>query len=271
MKLKSFSITLVSAALLMSGTVAANAFTIVNHATVAHIAQRHMTPKALANYNKAFDNHPLAEFASYPDFFRAIYLVDGRTITHSVHLDKDLNPLTTREDGCLNAYGGMLRAIEQLEDYRHLDDSTKVTAIALLVHFMGDSHCPGHLVYPDGRQKIKHIYYRAYPKNSNVEPKEIGYHEFWDSWCTDRRYSQSFADRTILFDTCTPEQIRKIQEGTPADWMHASAVACKDTYDVRDGQIVDRVYITRKADLAASQVRDAGYRLAAILNRIFGK
>ena len=261
------SIAAAFALLLCTGNV--NAFTVVNHATVAYIAQNHMTPKALRNYYKAFNNHTLMEFASYPDFYRAAYLVNGKTISHRVNFDDNLNPVLPKEGEALNAYGAILRAIEQLKDHRNLDDSTKYTALALLVHFMGDSHCPSHLRYADGRDRIETINYKIYRYKTKAE--KLPFHSFWDSICTDYTFSESYVDRALIFDTCTPREIKEIQQGTLADWMHCSAVLCKDIFNLKEDQIVDRIYVTNMAGLAASQVRAAGYRLAALMNELFGK
>lgn len=263
-----------SAALLLAGADIARAYGISNHATVAYIAEQHMTPKALKNFHKAFDNHPLVEYASYPDFYRAIYTIDGKRIGHLVKLDENMYPVPQNGKGnkALNAYDGILRAIDQLKDYRNLDDSTKVTAMALLVHFMGDSHCPSHLSYADKRDKITNIYYKKYMYDKKEQPEKIGYHGFWDSWCSDMRYPVGYMERARYFDTITDKkEIKKIQEGTVEDWIHDSAVVCQNIYDVEEEQLVDRVYITRKAEVVAIQVRNAGYRLAAVMNELFSK
>lgn len=262
---------LASAALLVAGTSIAQAFTIENHATVAYIAEKHMTPAALNNFHKAFDNHPLVEFASYPDFFRAIYLVNDKKVGHSIELDENLYPVVRPEGKSLKAYDGLLRAIDELKNYKNLDDSTKYAAMGLLVHFMGDSHCPSHLSFPDKRSKIKNIYFKMYYYDEKEKPKKINYHSFWDSWASDQRYPHGFVERAMMFDLCNDKQIKKIQEGTLEDWIHASAVACQDTYDVENEQLVDRVYVIKKAELVATQIRDAGYRLAALMNQLFAK
>lgn len=256
-------------AFLVAGT--ADAFTVDNHATVAYIAQQHMSHRALKNFQKAFDNHPLVEFASYPDFFRAIYKINGYQIGHSVNLDENMYPIPMKEGEKADAYNALVHAIEQLKDYRSLDDSTRYAAMGLLVHLMGDIHCPGHLKYADRRGDIKSICFKKYLNDDKEKPEVLRYHSFWDSWCTDMRYSHGFVERAMLFDISSKKQIREIQKGSLEDWTHASAVDCQNLFDVKEGQLVERVYVTRMAGEAARQVSKAGYRLAAIMNELFAR
>lgn len=263
---------LVFTALLLAGTGETKAFSTENHATVAYIAEQHMSKKALTHFKKAFGNHSLVEFASYPDFYRAIYIVDGHKISHSVELDENLYPKAGPEDKGIGAYDGLIRSIDQLRDYMSLDDSTRYVAVGLLIHFLGDTHCPSHLKYADKRGKIKSIRYKMYLYKEKDKPRKVDYHGFWDSWASDLRYPHGFIERAMMFDTVADKrEIGRIQEGSIEDWIHASAVACGNAYDVEEGQLVDRVYVIRKAGLVATQIRDAGYRLAAIMNELFAK
>lgn len=250
-------------------TVAANAFSTKYHATVAYIAEQHMTPKAKSNFRKAFGNRPLVYFASYPDFYRDIYNIDGKPTAHGIILDENFYPVS-RKDESISAYDALLWAVEQLKNYKTMDDSLKVVALAMMTHFAGDSHCPSHKNYADKRATVIHnIYFTNSHKKKGKEQK-VGYHSFWDSFCMDHRYTGGFMEIAYMIDTCTKKEIAEIQKGTIEDWMHATAVDCKDLYDVEDGATVDRIYVADKAELAVRQVRNAGYRLAVLMNRIFG-
>lgn len=253
----------------MAFAAAASAFSTKYHATVAYIAEQHMTPRAKSNFHKAFGNRPLVYFASYPDFYRDIYNIDGIPNAHSIYLDEDFNPVS-KKDKSISAYDALLWAVEQLKNYKTMDDSLKVVALAMMTHFIGDSHCPSHKQYADKRStRIHNIYYTTSLKKKGAE-KKIKYHAFWDAYCMDQRYVGGFLEVAYMIDTCTKEEIAGIQEGSIEDWMHATAVDCRDLYDIEDGATVDRIYVIDKAELAVRQVRNAGYRLAALMNRIFG-
>ena len=248
---------------------AASAFSTKYHATVAYIAEQHMTSRAKSNFRKAFGNRPLVYFASYPDFYRDIYAIDGKPTAHSIYLDKDFYPVS-KKDKSVSAYDAILWAVEQLNDYKTMDDSLKVVALAMMTHFVGDSHCPSHKHYADKKSTRIHNVYYTQSLKSKAKGKKVTYHAFWDAFCMDQRYVGGFLDVAYMIDTCTKEEIAGIQQGSIEDWMHATAVDCRDLYDIEDGATVDRIYVIDKAELAVRQVRNAGYRLAALMNRIFG-
>jgi len=254
---------------LLSSFISAEAFENREHCTVAYIAEQHMTAKAKANFYKAFGNHHLVEYASDPDFYRAAQRYNGLQMGHRVDFDENLRPILYDKSEKLNAYSGLLMAIGQLKHYKDLDDSTLISAAGMLIHYMGDSHCPSHINYADGRQKIEYIIYQKYRSKTSNEGLEVKYHSFWDAWCAERRYNGGYMDLAFQVDICTPAEIKKIQEGTLEDWLHESAATCQNLYDVKTGDVVERMYVIRKAEYVAIQVRNAGYRLAAIMNVLF--
>ena len=68
----------------------------------------------------------------------------------------------------------------------------------------------------------------------------------------------------------TIKQIASVTAGTPYDWGYDSAKASKKVHEVKEGAQLDkRLYMNEYTPLAESQIRKAGYRLAALLNDIF--
>ena len=55
------------------------------------------------------------------------------------------------------------------------------------------------------------------------------------------------------------------------DWGRESAAASKCIYDVQPGESIAHDFIKKYKPLAESQIAKAGYRLAAVLNDVFGK
>lgn len=255
--------------LALSFAIAASAFGTKYHATVAYIAEQHMTAKAKANFHKAFGNRHLVEYASYPDFYRDIYNVEGIPVAHVLFVDENFEAISHTK-GSYSAYDSILWGTKQLQNYKTMDDSLKVFALTLVVHCMGDTHCPSHKYYDDDRNKIKNIYYKS-SLGKEGDGTKIRFHAFCDYYAMDHRYPGGFVDMAYYIDTCTKEEIAQIQKGGINDWMHATAVDCKDLYDIKSNQTVDRIYTVNQAEKYAIQVRNAGYRLAALLNQIFGK
>lgn len=259
--MKKFIITTFALALCLG----AGAFTTREHATVAYIAEQHLTPAAKAAVREIFHGDSMVDYASWPDLFRKVMLDEnGKEIPHMLRVDKDFYPAAVEADQ--SAYFAIVDAQKRLKDYKHMPDSARVADLSIIVHLLGDIHCPSHLLYADKRhKKIKNLYF----KSGKNEPKKINYHYFWDAWAADQILCGGFIEQGYLLDTYSEKEIAKIQKGSLEDWIYDSADSCKDIYDVENEAEINKMYVVGKVALVKSQVRKAGYRLAKMLNTMF--
>ena len=156
-----------------------------------------------------------------------------------------------------------LNGMETAQRIRELDDSTRLARIQLIVHCVGDMHCPAHIRYP-GNTTIG--YYKV-----DYFGREMRYHTIWDSEIVQRPHPWSFTDLAWLLDRYTEAEQAEITSGTVYDWGRESAAASKCIYDVQPGESIANDFIKKYKPLAESQIAKAGYRLAAVLNDVFGK
>ena len=232
------------------------------HDAVAYIAETHLTKRAKAVIER-YLGHSIVYDASWMDDYRA---EPGYEMTNWWHVDygkgeptKDAagNPLEP------NVLRELNRAIERLRDYRNLDDSTVVVNLRYVIHLVGDMHCPAHIRYP-GNTTIG--YYKV-----DYFGREMRYHTIWDSEIVQRPHPWSFTDLAWLLDRYTEAEQAEITSGTVYDWGRESAAASKCIYDVQPGESIANDFIKKYKPLAESQIAKAGYRLAAVLNDVFGK
>ena len=149
-------------------------------------------------------------------------------------------------------------------DYRSLDDSTVLVSIKYLVHLVGDMHRPVHVKYP---------WYKNFKFDLNGRPSE--FHSFWDSGVLDLNHRWGYVEYRHQLDRLTKKEIRAVTAGTPRDWLEESARDCRVIYEwTKPGQKFTK---TEARDLlntvhpfAEEQILKAGYRLAAVLNQLFG-
>ena len=156
------------------------------------------------------------------------------------------------------------KAIERLGDgkYRNLDDSTVLLLIKHLVHFLPDMHCPAHVIYN----------YR--PSNYWVEingRKEL-FHSVWDNMPSYGPHAWSVSEWGRYLGHCTKEERAEMVEGTPREWVADNARNCIVAYDiVRPDENVSDPDRYRGNLLAEQQLQKGGFRLAHVLNSIFGR
>ena len=103
-----------------------------------------------------------------------------------------------------------------------------------------------------------------------INDREVGYHRLWDGLLFNWVHPSSQGDPVVAIDTCSPKEIVKIQEGNIYDWGRESALASKITRKYGAGAQLDRRELVEEfSELLDSQIRNGGYRLAALFNEIF--
>lgn len=290
-KILLFSI--VSAVFVLMNGIQAMAWGQKGHSTIAEVAQNHLTPKAAKALDKYLGGLKLAIIASDADVYRSQWTVDLGFVptnpeaarvpwlkdfdfttplniapwTHSITVDMDFNcyPTENLDGAYINnaAYCVDKLATQLKNNAEHMDPYERYKAIAIIVHLMGDMHCPMHIVYyPDNQ--VKGHYYVDY------KGKQKDMHVFWDGTLWDAYYDWSFRDLAYLVDTASSKEIAEITDGDVYDYASCSA---RDSWPAvsaySEGDILPKSYATDMRPLLFSQLRNGGYRLAAIFNEIF--
>ena len=254
----------------------ASAWGRLGHATVAKIAEDHLTKKAKKQITEYMHGESIVKWASYADDCKPELLVDlgfepsdaKRFITypHTFEANADCTPYRDIRKGdkyVKNCIYYIEKIADELKNNaENMSDSVRVASIALIVHFVGDMHCPEHIRYPED-QTIG--YYPVY-----FGKEKVRYHSLWDTQIIAVRNPWGFMDTAALLDTYNKKQIAEVVAGTPYDWGYDSAAASKKVHEVKEGAQLDkRLYLNEYMPLAEEQIRKAGYRLAKVLNDIF--
>ncbi|MDE7442788.1 MAG: S1/P1 nuclease, partial [Muribaculaceae bacterium] len=165
----------------------------VGHDATAYIAECNLTPTAKANIEQYLGGKSIVYYASWMDKVRYTpeYEHTGRAHTFTVDTDKKYMPL---EHG--DAVSMINEQIELLKNRSELTDSAVAVGIKLLVHFVGDMHCPSHVRYQDRTQ--------------NVSFKLFGntykFHPFWDGTSLEGNHRWYYTDYQYHLDRCSDEE-----------------------------------------------------------------
>ena len=248
----------------------------VAHATVAKIAENNLSPKAKKMLDKYLDGKSITYYASYADDYKPEMLMDlgfepsnaKRKVTfpHSFSVDENYNILRNQRDGdkfvkncvyLVDEYAADLKA-----NHRNMEDSLRMLKIAMLVHWLGDMHCPKHIRFPEeqtlGYYKVK---WRG---------RSMRYHDVWDGVFYDGLHPWGFIECAELLDDCDKSEIKAITAGDVYDWGVDIAKRARCVNEFKEGDVIDtHAFRNKYRDLAETAVRDAGYRLAKLFNEIF--
>lgn len=262
------------------------------HSAIAKIAESHLTSKARKALNHYLGGLPITAIASDPDVYRGKWTMDlgyqptnpnvarGKWVknfdfstptnivpyAHSIAVDENFNAYKTdNKEGEYfeNAAIYIDRLSKELkENAKGMDSVKRHIAICMVVHLVGDMHCPMHIRYLPKDTKIG--YYDV-----TINDKKENLHKYWDSGIFNAAYPWSFSDIAEMVDNASRKEIKHLAGGDVYDWAKASAIASWPLHQVEEGGQLPSTYATDMRKICFTQLRNAGYRLAALLNNIF--
>ena len=281
---------LLIAVALIAINVDAGAWAALGHAISAKIAEDHLTPEAKAAVKECLGDLSIVAVASDADIYRGRWTLEldfEPTNMDKVHpkwvegLDPDLpNNITFYghtykvDEQCrpyrTNNFDGYYRTnlvldidnlSKELKNWKQLSQDRRCVVLSLLVHLVADLHCPDHISYEDdntlGQFEI------------TFKKRKMKRHEMWDSDILASIIPWSYSDAAVLVDTADESYIAEVTKGDVYDWGYDSALMCKVAHEVKQGANVPRAYAADMRNLTFMQLRNGGYRLAALLNSIF--
>lgn len=241
------------------------------HAAIGHIADCNLTPKARKMCRKYLGT-PISQNASWMDKVRyteayhhtarwhSVGVKDGEFMPSDLTGSKARYETPRQEDDYGVAKVQQLQ--KQLRNYRKLSDSTVTVGLKFIIHMVGDLHCPGHTFYADQSQQY-HI---------KVGGKRTHYHSNMD------RSFQNF-NRGVSYDEfyegcrMTKSEVRALCQGDIAKWVRDNEAVFRECYKLLPPGVEydDQPAEThrRLKEITDNLHRDAGYRLAHIINNIF--
>lgn len=240
------------------------------HATIAYIAERHLTPEAKQNIEAQIDGRSIVYYASWMDNHRE----EVRQWRHSAYYD----PITHKPTG--TAYTELNTTIEKLRDYKSLSERKRKEHIYHLVHAMGDFHCPGHtyLLSADGKTKVN-THYDVVGHDGKV----TRFHTVWDLHVI-RHFHSTFGYMDFahsLDNNLSQDYIDHVTAGNLYDWLCETCNESLWIYDMvpkkpkgtpkAELSRINIVQLQEMGLLADRQIVKAGLRLAKVINEVFGE
>ena len=265
----------------------------VGHKAVAQIAENHISKATKKSLKKYLCGATIVEVASDADKY---YYQWSRDIgfecsnprilrrqpsdmdmqpsniepwCHSYTVDSLFNTYRHNREGDVyvrNAVMDLDFLIKDLKENRdQMEKDECIMKISVVVHLLGDMHCPMHVLYipqdPTGG-KYKFI----------VKGKTINAHTYWDGGVFKMLEPEwTYFEFSEAADTASLEEIALLQEGDVYDWGKSSAQNCFEEHALYPGGgEVAPGHPEADRALLYTQIRNAGYRLAKTLEDIFG-
>lgn len=260
------------------------------HRAMAKICVDNLTPAARAKVDAAIGNNLLEQLSTWPDFIRA---EKGWNFTHpwhymTVHPDqtpadvkrllsanRNIDDVREGIELMRDVLKGQREARDQLakmmekNDVDPLAGSLDATALAFLIHFIGDVHMPLHV----GKNRDKggnSITVRFFGDRYNL-------HSVWDTQMIQHE-KLSYTELAAFASVHTRDRKAEWAKDPLEKWIHESIVLRERIYNTlydrthRESGLPDLSwdYQHDYYPIVEERLAAAGYRAAAMLNEIFG-
>lgn len=236
----------------------------VGHKIVIAIAQRHLTEKCKANIAKYID-YDLKQDAVWMDKHRNDEPIAYTTHYHTFATDRSLryDPNYRLGKGDVVYSLALTDYNFAEENYKRMTDSAVVMNIRMIIHFMGDIHCPVH-THIEGITTTWKC-----RLNGEEWPKIHAIYDKMPAWLYNRELSYDQIAEQL--DTLSEEEIKKVTTGTIIEWANDAAQQSARIYEINPMYTyeLDDQTIEKSRDIISTQLRNAGYRLANKLNNYF--
>ncbi len=265
-------ITSVVALVALFGVQSAKAWGTWGHHAVAFIAEKHLTPEAKAKCEQ-YLQFSLPHYSSWQDYWRNSHPFEEITHWHMNRVDKDFVTVGTKGNVSRDAVTQINRIVKEMEKgkYKQMSDSLVAVNLKLLIHMVGDMHCPCHMAYSKDflqQRGVKGV-------SIFVKGKKYDYHKFWDAAPQIMHPKWKADDFLKACDTYSPKQIKKISKGNVYKWSvdNAKREVVMFGFWERHEELTKMSKERRENinELMHTQLAYAGYRLAATLNKLFAK
>ena len=268
--MKKVFITFISVIMLLDAT-SAFGWGAKGHDIVAAIAEQHLTPRAKRKINKLLEGKSITYYSSWMDNIQnSPYWENGYNKTktwHYANVDKGLTYETMQK----NPDGDVVKGLEMLTDqmmnnYDNLTDSMRVDYLKMIVHMVGDLHCPMHAgrLSDRGGNGTKVIWFRD----------ETNLHSVWDSRIIESARTWSYSEWCEQLDRKDRKYRKSISDGSYEDWFSETVEESARVYEYVEAAegivpVLSYQFVYDFSPMLEEQLLNAGYRLAYVLNTIF--
>lgn len=232
------------------------------HDVVAYIAECNLKPEVYQKVVKKLGNHSLVYYANWLD--NASYNDQYRyTKTwHYANVDEgytyDTMPKNEKGD-VVTAINGIIAEIKSGK----LSPEQESVRLRMLIHLVGDIHCPmhaGRLSDRGGNGVIVKFFNR-----------DTKLHKLWDSELVEAAHKWSYTEwEQQLNRYCTAERKAELSKGKAVDWLNQSHAIATEIYKATpEKSKVSYDYIAYYAPVIEKQLLSGGLRLAKILNELY--
>ena len=229
------------------------------HRATGLVAEKYLNKKARKELQRVLGGQSLAMAGTWMDEIRSDTSWNFTADWHWVTIQDG----QSYEQGEKNPNGDLILTIEKIITAlksKKLNPKEEVEQLKMLIHLIGDVHQPLHVGSGNDRggNDVKVSWFRT---DSNL-------HRVWDSDMIDDT-RLSFTELAESLEKPDAAKLATWQKTNVRDWANESITYRKDVYNIGDGTL-GYLYSYNNFHIVRLRLLQAGVRLAAVLNQIYG-
>lgn len=236
------------------------------HDVTAYVAECNLKNCVRKKVQRLLGNHSLVYYANWLDNASHTPEYAYTSTWHYANVDEGMTYETMEKlpSGdvitAVNDLTAKLKAGRRKEG--RLDPETEALYLKMLIHLVGDMHCPMHA----GRRTDRGG--NSVPVKFFNSQRKL--HGIWDSDIVESAHKWSYSDWHEQVDRLKRREKKFVVDGTPLEWFNETHAAAMQIYEDTPAEtVVSYDYIAKYAPVVEEQFMKGGLRLARLLNEIY--
>lgn len=231
------------------------------HDIVCAIAENHLSHKAKKHISDVLDGKSIVYWANWLDNASHTPQYAYTKTWHYMNIDEGQsfeNPHVEKAGNVLTAIDAQIKALKS----RKLNKEAEALSLKMLIHLIGDLHCPMHMGHYSDRGG-NNWQVQFFQKGTNL-------HYVWDSGVIERAHNWTYTEWVLQLDRLSRKEAAALCKGSHTDWGKKTFQITKQIYaGTKVGSNLSYDYVTYWAPIAEQQLLLGGLRLAHTLNEIY--
>lgn len=231
------------------------------HDVVAYVAEQNLPRRVARKVEKALEGHSLVYYSNWLDNASHTAEYAHTSTWHYANVDEGYTYQTMPK----NADGDVVTAIDEIAAQLKsgkLSAEQESVALRMLIHLMGDLHCPMHAGHKSdyGGNTVEVFYFGR--------PSKL--HSVWDSSLVESAHNWSYSEWQREIDRQPRAVDKQMQQGSAEEWFSETVAVCEGIYkDMPAGTKISYNEVSKYAPIIEQQLLKGGLRLAKLLKEIY--
>ncbi len=231
------------------------------HDVTAYIAECNLTPAAAQAVDRVLGGHSPVYYANWLDNASHTPEYAYTKTWHYANIDEGYTFDTMPAEPAGDVVKAVTDLVAQLKS-GDMSPEREAEALKMLVHLVGDMHCPMHAGHRSDRGG------NQVPVTMFGRPTNL--HSVWDTAIPEAAHNWSYTEWRNQIDRLTDDEAACIVRGTPKEWFEQTAALSEMIYRrTPEGTNISYDFVAEFTPLIERQLLMGGRRLARLLDEIY--